>query len=67
MKIEGRCHIKNYLQKNQKNDNRYDYKVKLSWQFRTMTDIWEDDFYTAFLKLLKESRFYTNVLLANLW
>ena len=39
MKIEGRCHIKNYLQKNQKNDNRYDYKVKLSWQFRTMTDI----------------------------
>ena len=36
------------LTEKSENNNRYDYKVKFSCKFRTKTDIWEDDFYTAF-------------------
>ena len=36
------------LSEKSENDSRYDYKVNFSWEFRTMTDIWGDDFYTAF-------------------
>ena len=36
------------LSEKSENDSRYDYKVNFSWEFRTMTDISGDDFYTAF-------------------
>lgn len=48
MKIECRCCIKKLLTEKSGKKDGYDYKVKLSWKFITMSDIREDDFYTAF-------------------
>ena len=36
------------LSEKSENDSKNDYKVNFSWEFRTMTDIWEDGFNTAF-------------------